>query len=50
MSRVPLPLLAVDLKPACVLLDDLIDEVQSHPGARDGADVAVALVGFADPI
>jgi len=46
----PPALLGVNFKAARVLPDDLIDEVQSHPGARDGADVAVALVGFADPI
>jgi hypothetical protein len=46
----PPAFLVVDLKPARVLPDDLIDEVQSHPGARDGAAVAGAVVGFADPI
>ena len=31
-----------------MLPDDLIDEVQPHPGACDGADIARAVIALAD--
>jgi hypothetical protein len=44
-----LALLALDVEPASVSPDELIDQMQSHPGARNGADIAGAIVALPDP-
>ena len=42
--------LALDLQPASVLPDNLIDKVQAYPGPGDSPYVARAIIPFADPI